>query len=240
MNDLLLLSNSTNVGRGYLDHAWDAVLPVLDGIEEVVFIPYALADHDAYTAKVRDAFAAQGIAVRGAHEGASPVQAVAEAAAVFVGGGNTFRLLDRILGLGLDTALREHAAEGRPYLSASAGTNLAAPSIRTTNDMPIVFPGAFDALGLVPFQINCHYLDADPASTHAGETRALRLAEYLEENPTPVVALREGAWIRGAGGRLSIGGQAVDAARGPALLFTRGNEPREIAGDITGLVVGAG
>ncbi|WP_309064683.1 dipeptidase PepE [Microbacterium sp.] len=236
--NLLLLSNSTNVGQGYLEHAWDAVLPVLDGIDEIVFVPYALADHDAYTAKVREAFAAQGVAVRGAHESASPADAIAGAAAVFVGGGNTFRLLDRVISLRLDVALRAHAEAGRPYLSASAGTNLAAPSIRTTNDMPIVFPGRFEALGLVPFQINCHYLDADPSSTHAGETRALRLTEYLEENDTPVVALREGTWIRVIGDSFTIGGRAVAADCGPALLFTRGAEPQEIAGDITRLLSG--
>lgn len=236
--NLLLLSNSTNVGRGYLEHAWDAVLPALTGIEEIVFVPYALADHDAYTAKVREAFAAQGIAVRGAHEDGSPADAVASAAAVFVGGGNTFRLLDRVIAHGLDVALRAHADAGRPYLSASAGTNLAAPSIRTTNDMPIVFPGRFDALGLVPFQINCHYLDADPSSTHAGETRALRLTEYLEENETPVVALREGAWIRVENGVAAIGGEAVTPGRGPAVLFRRGCEPEEISGELAPTLAG--
>ncbi|WP_309069514.1 dipeptidase PepE [Microbacterium sp.] len=237
--NLLLLSNSTNVGQGYLEHAWDAVLPALDGIDELVFVPYALADHDAYTAKVREAFAPHGIAVRGAHESSSPAATVADAAAVFVGGGNTFRLLDRVISLGLDDALRAHSEAGRPYLSASAGTNLAAPSIRTTNDMPIVFPGRFEALGLVPFQINCHYLDADPSSTHAGETRALRLTEYLEENETPVVALREGTWIRVADGRFTIGGEAVAADRGPALLFAPGQEPHEISGEVTALLTAA-
>lgn len=138
--------------------------------------------------------------------------------------------------MGLDAALRAHSAAGRPYLSASAGTNLAAPTIRTTNDMPIVFPGTFEALGLVPFQINCHYLDADPLSTHAGETRALRLTEYLEENATPVVALREGTWIRVDGDTASIGGSAVAPDHGPAVLFSSGREPLEIAGDISGLL----
>lgn len=234
--NLLLLSNSTNIGREYLAHAWQAVLPVLAGIDEVVFVPYALADLDGYTAKVRAAFAPHGIRVRGAHEDNDPAATVAAASAVFVGGGNTFRLLDRVRTLGLDAALRAHSAAGRPYLSASAGTNLAAPTIRTTNDMPVVFPGTFEALGLVPFQINCHYLDADPLSTHAGETRALRLTEYLEENATPVVALREGTWIRVDGDTASIGGSAVAPDHGPAVLFSSGREPLEIAGDISGLL----
>ncbi|MDA4892666.1 dipeptidase PepE [Streptomyces sp. MS2A] len=234
--NLLLLSNSTNAGRAYLDHAWDAVEPVLSGIDELVFVGYALADLDAYTAKVRDAFAPHGVRVIGVHEGADPAGTVRDAHAVLVGGGNTFRLLSHVKRTGLDRALRAHAAAGRPYLSASAGTNIAAPSIRTTNDMPIVFPEGFDALGLVPFQINCHYLDADPDSTHAGETRAQRLAEYLEENERPVVALREGTWIRVADGRAEIGGAAVAPDRGPALLFRRGADPEEVSGDITSLL----
>jgi dipeptidase E len=234
--NLLLLSNSTNAGRDYLEHAWPAVLAALDGVDELLFVPYALADRDAYTAKVRSAFAAHGVRVHGVHDAIDPVAAVSEARAVFVGGGNTFRLLREVRRLGLDVALRSHAAAGRLYMGASAGTNLSAPSIRTTNDMPIVFPESFEALGLVPFQINCHYLDADPRSTHNGETREVRLREYLEENEIPVVALREGTWIRLATDTAVIGGEAVDPTRGPALLFRRDEPAQEIAGDISVLL----
>ncbi|MDQ4213825.1 dipeptidase PepE [Microbacterium capsulatum] len=234
--NLLLMSNSSNAGSGYLAHAWDAVREALGGATRLVFVPYALADRDAYTATARTAFAAQGVTVTGAHESGDPVAAVRDAEAVFVGGGNTFRLLKTVRELGLIEALRAHAAAGRPYLGASAGTNLAAATIRTTNDMPIVEPGSFDALGLVPFQINAHYLDADPTSTHAGETRAQRLAEFHEENDTPVLALREGAWLRVRDGRRTIGGTAVTPGRGPAVLFRRGAEAVEIDGDVTELL----
>jgi dipeptidase E len=234
---ILLLSNSTNAGRRYLEHAWDAVLDALDGARELVFVPYALADHDAYTAVAREAFAAHGVTVTGAHEGGDPVAAVRDAQAVFVGGGNTFRLLGALRSTGLLAALREHVEAGRPYLGASAGTNVAAPTIRTTNDMPIVDPHGFDALGLVPFQINCHYLDADPTSTHAGETRMERLEQYLEENTTPVLALREGTHVRvdraGDGAVYTVGGTAVDPTRVPALIFAPGGAATEVAGDVT-------
>ncbi|MDA3146953.1 dipeptidase PepE [Leucobacter sp. UCMA 4100] len=230
MNNLLLLSNSTNAGMGYLEHAWQAVLPALDGVTELVFVPYSLADHDAYTQKVREAFAPHGITVKGVHEDGDPVATVRQAQAIFVGGGNTFRLLDRLKQERLIVELHNHVAAGKLYMGASAGTNVAAPTIRTTNDMPIIFPEGFDALGLVPFQINCHYLDADPNSTHAGETRELRLTEFHEENTTPVVAIREGVWIRVHGGVTEIGGAAVNTQYGPALLFTPGEAPREISG----------
>lgn len=236
--NLLLMSNSSNAGSGYLSHAWDAVREALGGATRLVFVPYALADLDAYTAKAREAFAAHGIAVTGAHEESDPAAMIRDAEAVFVGGGNTFRLLKRVRDLGLRAPLRAHTAAGRPYLGASAGTNLAALTIRTTNDMPIVEPGGFDALALVPFQINAHYLDADPSSTHAGETRAQRLAEFHEENDTPVLALREGAWLRVLGERRTIGGRAVTPGRGPALLFRRGTAPVEVEGEVTALLPG--
>ena len=236
MMNLLLLSNSTNAGQDYLGHAWDAVLSALDGASELLFVPYALADHRAYTAKAADAFAAKGVSVAGLHEYDDPAAAIDRAPAVFVGGGNTFRLLDALKRRNLIVSLHLHAAAGKLYMGASAGTNVAAPTIRTTNDMPIVFPEGFDALGLVPFQLNCHYLDPDPASTHAGETRELRLTEYLEENERPVLALREGTWLRVADGHAEIGGRAVNPEHGPARLFRRGEQPREVSGSADGLL----
>jgi peptidase E len=152
---------------------------------------------------------------------ATGVRQIETAEAVFVGGGNTFRLLKTLQETELLAPLRERAQGGMPYLGASAGINLAGPTIRTTNDMPIVEPRGFDALGLVPFQINPHYLDPEPGSTHMGETRAERLAEFHEENATAVVGLREGAWIRVEGVRAWLGG-----ARG-ARIFRRGREPEE-------------
>lgn len=132
----------------------------------------------------------------GVHEHAGPVAALAAADAVFIGGGNSFRLLSALYRTGLRDAVRGAVRAGLPYMGASAGTNMAAPTLRTTNDMPIVQPPSFEALGLVPFQINPHYLDPDPDSTHKGETREERLTEFLEENDVPVLGLREGSWLR--------------------------------------------
>jgi dipeptidase E len=141
---------------------------------------------------------------------------------LFVGGGNTFRRLDRLQRARLLDALRERAAGGTPYLGSSAGTVIAAPTRMTTNDMPIVQPASFAALGLAPFQINCHYLDPDPTSRHMGETRQTRLREFLEHHAVPVVALREGTWLAVQGPRVTLEGTA------PARLFGRGTEPLEL------------
>jgi dipeptidase E len=151
------------------------------------------------------------------------VDSLASAEAVFVGGGNTFRLLRALQSTGHLEALRARVAAGMPYMGASAGTNIAAPTIKTTNDMPIVQPASFDALGLLPFQINPHFIDADAASRHMGETREERLREYLEENEVPVVGLREGAWLRREGATLRLEG------RNGARLFRRGEAPEELA-----------
>ena len=235
---LLLLSNSTNHGSPYLGHAIDVVLEHLGGAE-LTFVPYALADHDAYEAKVAGALAPHGVAVRGLHRAADPVAAIAEAEAVFVGGGNTFRLLRTLQRLGLVAPLAARVRDGMPYMGASAGTNVAGASIRTTNDMPIVEPDSFAALGLVPLQLNPHYLDADPASTHQGETREQRLAEFLEENDATVLGLREGTWLAVDGTSATIGGTAVSPlAPGPAIVLSRGSAPREVDGDVSWLLAG--
>ena len=223
MRRLLLLSNSTNHGGGYLDHAIDAIGSFLGPVRRVLFVPFALRDWTAYTAKARDRLARAGIEVKGATADAQALAAFEEAEAAFVGGGNTFRLLDRLQRSGLLEVLRRRAAAGMPYLGASAGTNIAAPTIRTTNDMPIVQPAGFSALGLVPFQINPHYIDADPASRHMGETREERLREFLEENEGPVLAMREGAWLRVEGERARLEG--TNGAR----VFRRGVDPEECA-----------
>jgi dipeptidase E len=223
MSRLFLLSNSTQSGRGYLDHAMPELLAFLGGPRRVAFVPFALKDRRGYAAKVAERFATEGVRVVGLSADARGVKALAQADAVFVGGGNTFRLVDALQRSGLLAAIRKAVQGGMPYVGSSAGTNVAAPTIRTTNDMPIVQPRRFDAIGLVPFQINPHYLDADPRSTHMGETREQRLREYLEENAVPVLALREGAWLWREGATLRLQG-----ARG-ARLFRRGREPQEYA-----------
>ena len=223
MRRLVLLSNSTNHGAGYLDHAMDAIAAFLGPVRRLSFVPFALRDHAAYAAKARERFAAAGLELRGVTADAAGAAALEEAAAVFVGGGNTFRLLDRLQRSGLLEVLRRRASAGMPYVGASAGTNIAAPTIKTTNDMPIVQPASFSALGLVPFQINPHYVDADPSSRHMGETREERLREFLEENETPVLALREGAWLRVEGDQARVEG--TNGGR----IFRRGAAPEEVA-----------
>lgn len=220
--NLLLLSNSTQYGCGYLEHALDTVTAFLPAGARLAFVPYALADYATYTARVRDALEPAGISVHGVHEHADPADALDAADAVFIGGGNSFRLLSALHRTGLRDAVTGAVRAGLPYMGASAGTNMAAPTLRTTNDMPIVQPPSFETLGLVPFQINPHYLDPDPDSTHKGETREERLNEFLEENDVPVLGLREGSWLRVDGHRARVQG-----AR-PARLFTRGALPREL------------
>lgn len=233
---LLLLSNSTNHASGYLEHAIETVTAFLRGAR-VTFVPYALADHEAYTAKVRSTLAPHGLEVEGLHTVSDPATAVEDAEAVFVGGGNTFRLLDALQRLGISDVLRRRALGGMPYLSASAGTNIAGPTIRTTNDMPIVQPASFDALGLVPFQLNPHYLDADPSSTHRGETRQERLREFLEQNDATVLGLREGTWLSVEDDIARIGGTAVgDPAPASAIVFARDAAPRDASGDVSSLL----
>ena len=220
---LLLLSNSTNHGSGYLDHAMEAVLAWLGAVRRIAFVPFALHDQAGYVAKVAERFGREGVEVRGVTADAAGAALVDAADVVFVGGGNTFRLLERLHSSGLLDAIARRARAGMPYMGASAGTNVAAPTIRTTNDMPIVEPPSFSALCLVPFQINPHYLDPDPASTHMGETREQRLLEFLEENDVPVVGLREGTWLA-----VQDGGLRLEGAAAGARVFRRGAPPEDV------------
>jgi len=238
MPNVLLLSNSTNSGSSYLEHARKVIAEFLAEVSELVFIPFALADHDGYTARAAGALEPLGVRVRGLHAEADPVAAIAQAPAVFTGGGNTFRLVKALQTAGLMDPLRAAVTSGGTrYLGSSAGTNIASPTVRTTNDMPIVQPPSFATLGLVPFQINPHFLDADPSSTHAGETREERIAEFLEENDVAVLGLREGTYLRIRDNHAAISGQAVQpTAPGPAVLFRRGQDPAEVAGDVSDLL----
>jgi dipeptidase E len=222
MRRLFLVSNSTMHGRGYLEHVRVDLRDFLRGLRSALFVPWALADHDAYADKAAAAFAALGIELQSIHRAPDPLAAIGAAAAVFVGGGNTFRLLDRLHRTGALAAIAARARAGMPYVGSSAGTNVATPSLMTTNDMPIVQPPTFAALALVPFQINPHYLDPDPGSTHMGETRAERLAQFHEENGAPVLGLREGCWLVVEGDTMHLRGLE------PARLFLRGQPPREI------------
>jgi dipeptidase E len=220
----LLVSNSTQFGRGYLDHCADAIVLALGpAVRRVLFVPYALFDRDRYAATVRTRFEQLGVELDSVHDApGGPLAAVERAQAIFIGGGNTFRLIDALWRERLIEPLRRRVAAGAPYLGASAGSNVACPTIRTTNDMPIVQPPSFEALGLVPFQINPHYQDAQPGSTHMGETREQRIAEFQEENDVPVVGLREGAWLGVDGPTIALGGSTG------ARLFRRGQPALEL------------
>ncbi len=218
---VLLISNSTLYGSGYLDHAESEIRDFLGGLRSVLFIPYALYDRDAYSAMARERFKAMGYELASVHNGPDVVRAVDETEAVFIGGGNTFRLLKALYDFKLIAAIRRRVAEGMPYIGSSAGSNVAGPTIKTTKDMPIVEPPSFTALGLVRFQISPHYQDPDPNSTHMGETQEERILQFLEENDATVVGMREGAMVRVERGSATLKGSSG------ARIFRRGHEPVE-------------
>jgi dipeptidase E len=219
---LLLISSSTVHGSGYLDHAETEIRDFLGDVKRVLFVPFALHDHDAYAASAQQRFAKLGFELTSIHTATNPAQVVKYAEAIFIGGGNTFRLLKALYDHNLIEPIRRRVADGMPYIGSSAGSNIAAPTIKTTNDMPIAEPPSFDALNLVWFQINPHYLDADPNSTHRGETREQRLLQFLEENSTPVAAIREGAMLRIENGVTILKGSSG------ARIFRQGLEPVEV------------
>jgi dipeptidase E len=196
--NLLLISNSTNAGEAYLKYPIAEIQKTLAGVTEVVFIPYAAVtfSYEEYERKVQERFDEIGIKVRSVHRALNKRNFVRHAQAIVIGGGNTFALLKKMQEEDLLDVIFRRVRAGVPYIGWSAGSNVTCPTICTTNDMPIVEPQSFRAIGLVPFQINPHYLDANPAG-HAGETREQRILEYLEANRSRyVVGLREGCMIR--------------------------------------------
>ena len=218
---LLLISSSRVHGSGFLEHCQDAISEHFVGAKCVQFVPYALADHDAYEQTVAAAFAKCDVKIESIHHSQSPEHTINEAEGVFIGGGNSFRLLKTLYDLSLLDPIREVVSRGIPYMGSSAGTNMACPTIRTTNDMPIVEPPTLAALSLIPFQINPHFIDADPDSTHQGETREQRLREFHEENTARVAGLREGSWLEVHGDSCGLGGQTG------MVLFEPGLAPQE-------------
>ncbi|HEY0376211.1 MAG TPA: dipeptidase PepE [Pyrinomonadaceae bacterium] len=221
---LLLLSNSINYGGEFLAHAVGDIRDFLGpAVRRVLFVPFAgvTRSFDEYAATVRARFEEMGYGLDSLHEAARPVEAVAGAEAIAVGGGNTFHLLRGMYEAGLIEAVRARVETGTPYMGWSAGSNVACPTIRTTNDMPIVEPQSFDALSLVPFQINPHYTD-ETLANHSGETRGQRIAEFLKANPgMTVVGLREGCALRIEGGEVRLLGKTS------ARVFAGGQEAKE-------------
>jgi dipeptidase E len=223
--NLLLLSNSRMPDGRYLTHALDAFADIAAGCQRAVFLPFAgvTIGWDDYTHNVRQALASLGLDIIGAHTLPDPKQAVRDADIIFVGGGNTFRLLAECRSRGWLQAISGAVRQGLPYAGWSAGSVLACPSIRTTNDMPIIDPKGFDALNLVPFQLNCHYTDFMPPG-HQGETRRQRLTELTTLTPqTRVIGLPEGDWLRIKGQSMTLHGPH------PAWDFQHGCEPASLA-----------
>jgi len=217
-----LISNSTVHGRGYLDHIADEIEGFLGPAKTVLFFPFALFDRDDYAAKAKARFAAMGYSLESAHTASDLQTAIDRADAIFIGGGNTFRLLKALQDLELLEPIRRKVKSGAPYIGSSAGSNVAGPTIKTTKDMPIVQLRSFDSLGLVPFQISPHFLEPDPTSTHMGETQEERILQFLEENEETVVGIREGAWLLIENGAVTLKGKTG------ARIFRRGQAPLEV------------
>jgi dipeptidase E len=218
---LLLISSSVVHGSGYLDHAADEIADVLGSARRVAFVPFALLDRDGHARKARERLARMGREVVSIHDQPDARLAIEAAEALFVGGGNTFRLLAELQRADLIGLIRDKVARGMPYIGSSAGSIVACPTLKTTKDMPIVEPTSFEALALVEFQISPHYLDPDPATTHMGETQQERILQYLEENDRPVAGLREGAMLRVEAGAVTLKGVAG------ARVFRRSAQPLE-------------
>lgn len=209
MKKIIIASTSTVHGSGYLEYILSELETFFKNTKEIIFIPYARPggiSHDDYTKIAKDGFSKINKAVKGIHEFSNPAEAVKNAQGIFVGGGNTFVLTQQLYKNELIAALKEAATNGTPYFGTSAGSNICGLTIKTTNDMPIVYPPSFNALGLVPFNINPHYLDPDTSSTHMGETRETRIKEFHVYNTPPVIGLREGSWLQVTGNNIVLKG----------------------------------
>ncbi|WP_281848028.1 dipeptidase PepE [Olleya namhaensis] len=225
MKQLLIASTSTLHSGAYLDYLLDALKIHFKGIKDIIFIPYARPSgisHDDYTNKAAEAFAKIDIKVTGLHTFKNPAEAIANAKGIFTGGGNTFVLVSALYQYKLLEPLKSAINSGTPYLGTSAGSNICGLNIRTTNDMPIVYPPSFKTLGFVPFNINPHYLDPDTNSTHMGETRETRIKEFHQFNTQPVVGLREGSWLKVNGQSIELKGTLT------ARIFEYDSEPYEV------------
>jgi len=210
MKKLLLASTSTLFGEKYLEYLLDELSVFFDGISQITFIPYAKPggiSHNDYTAVAAKAFAKIDKKIVGLHTFKNLPEAIDKSVAFFCGGGNTFLLVKQLYDLGILDRLKEKILKGTPYLGTSAGSNIAGVSMHNTNDMPIVHPPSFKTMQLIPFNINAHYLDPDPKSTHNGETRETRIKEFHTLNKTPVVGLREGSYLLVSGNNIVLKGE---------------------------------
>lgn len=225
MKNLIIASTSTLHGGEYLDYILPELQLHFKDCKSVLFIPYARPGGislDEYTAKVALAFAKIKIEIKGIHEFESPISAIQNAEGIFTGGGNTFLLVAELYKNKVMTVLSEKLKKGTPYLGTSAGSNITGLTMQTTNDMPIVYPPSFQTLGLIPFNLNPHYFDADLQSKHMGETRETRIKEFHQFNSLPVLGLREGSWLEVKGNTITLKGALT------ARLFTQNQEAQEL------------
>ncbi len=228
MKRLIIASTSTVHGSGPLEYLLPTLSEFFEGVDKILFIPYARPSgisYDDYTSKVQLAFQKIDIKVVGIHEYPNAKDVVKNAQAIFTGGGNTFELVNQLYANDIVEDLKNALNSGTPYLGTSAGSNICGVTMMNTNDMPIVYPPSFNTLGMIPFNINAHYLDPDPSSKHMGETRETRIKEYHVFNQTPVLGLREGSWLEVSGEEVVLKGSLS------ARLFRRGQEPTELNPD---------
>jgi len=225
MKNVIIASTSTVYDGAYLDYLLEELKDLFLHCTTIVFIPYARPgglSHDDYTSKVKSVFSTLHINVVGLHEFENPVEAISKAEGIFTGGGNTFLLVTQLYENEVMSVLSEVVKRGTPYLGTSAGSNITGISMQTTNDMPIIYPPSFATMGIVPFNLNPHYLDPDTNSTHMGETRDTRIKEFHAFNATAVLGLREGSWLRVRGNKIVLEGKLT------ARLFRQNEIPVEI------------
>lgn len=225
MKNIIIASTSSLYDGDYLEYLLPELSLHFEHCKTILFIPYARPSgisHEEYTAKVALAFAKINKTVKGIHEFEDATTAIKNAEGIFTGGGNTFLLVSQLYKNKIMNVLAETVKKGTPYLGTSAGSNICGLTIQTTNDMPIIYPPSFQTLGLVPFNLNPHYLDADTQSKHMGETRETRIKEYHEFNSVPVLGLREGSWLNVKGDKITLRGNLS------ARLFRQNQIPVEI------------
>lgn len=228
MKDIIIASTSTVHGSGFLEYLLNELDLFFKHTDTILFVPYARPggiSHDEYTAKANEAFSKIGKSAKGIHEFDNPIDAIKEATGIFIGGGNTFVLVNELYKHQLITPIQDAVLSGTPYLGTSAGSNICGLNVRTTNDMPIIYPPSFKTFAFIPFNINPHYLDPNPNSTHMGETRETRIKEFHKYNTQPVVGLREGSYLKVKGNEIIL--------RGPlqARIFEYDKAPYEVDTD---------
>lgn len=223
--NVLLASTSTIFGGKYLEYIKNEIAELFTGVDEIIFVPFARPggiSHDEYTQIAKKFFLQLNINVKGLHEFENKTEAINSAKGYFTGGGNTFLLVKSLHDENLMQVLAQNVKSGKPYLGTSAGSNIGGMNMKTTNDMPIVYPPSFDCMGLVPFNLNPHYLDPIPGIKHNGETRETRIKEFLTQNEIKVIGLREGNWIRRLGDKITTEGTELTR------VFEKGKEPYEL------------